>query len=108
MPNVQWPRRVRGNEFEQDFRVLSLRLRTVSLARLQYRPQLGVKRLRAQVKIDEAGPGNLDLLNLVAARQRVEQTCSDIARALFQRLREPHCNIAGKVAVGGVARALDG
>jgi len=66
---------------------------------VQYGPDLGVKRGGAQVEIYETRTSDLDLPYGSVIRQGVNDGCRDLPRALANRFRQPHGNIAREVAV---------
>ena len=69
--------------------------------------QLLLVRLRREMEVDEAGPGDLGPLDQLARRQRVEDRLRQLPRVAARRLRQLQRNVRGEVAVRGVARALD-
>ncbi len=62
---------------------------------------------RTQIKVDETGPCDLDLVDRCAVAERVDNERSDVARALACRFGEAHGDIACEIAVTRVARAFD-
>ena len=59
------------------------------------------------MEVDEAGAGDLGLLDQVAGGQRVEDRLGELPRIAPRRLRELQRHVRGEIAVRGVARALD-
>ena len=79
----------------------------VVLTLLEDRLYFRVKRLGAQVEIDEPGPGDLDLLELVGFRKLFRDGRGDVTRAAPGGLGEPHGQVGGEVPVSDVPGALD-
>ena len=61
---------------------------------------------RREKKIDEAGPGDLDLVHRRTGGQQPHQGLREPARILTRRLGESHGEIAGEIAVLRVAGAV--
>ena len=80
---------------------------SVALARREHRFQLAMKRAVAHVEVDEAGTGDVDLVDEITCRQRVDDRLRDGARVAAHGLRQPHRDIGREVAVTRVARTLD-
>ncbi len=105
--DVQRAGRVSRHKFEQDPGAVSSRLPPVLLAPIENRLHLGVEGRETQVKIDKARPGHLDLVDVAGFRQRLDNTRRNIPRAPLCRFRKPHGNVAGKVAMTGIAGTLN-
>ena len=58
-------------------------------------------------EIDEAGPRDVDLGNLVVGAQPLGDGFSQFARLLAGVFRQHHCGIGRHVAMGQIARRLD-
>ena len=63
---------------------------------------------RAQVEVDKAGAGDLDLVHHRAVAERVDDAGRDVAGTLAGGFCQAHGHVAREVTVTGVARALNG
>ncbi len=70
--------------------------------------ELGVECVRAQEKVDEARARNLDLVDRIAVAERSDDLLRKLTGVTARRFCELHRDIACEIAVGRIARALDG
>jgi hypothetical protein len=80
---------------------------TIVFALVEDRLNFCVKSRRAEVEIDEPGPGNLDLLDLVGVGQLLHDGGSDVTGAAARRLGDPHRNVGCEVSVSGITGAFN-
>ncbi len=80
---------------------------TVVVGLLDDRGGFALVRGRGQVEVDEAGAGDLDLADVLAARQRLDQCLCQCARIAARGLGQQHRGVGGEVAVVAGLRALD-
>ena len=62
---------------------------------------------RRQMEVDESGPGDLDLCDQFAGRQRIDHRLRQLARILARGLRELQRDVGREVAVRRIARTFD-
>ena len=107
MTDMQRPGWIGRNKFEKNLRPFSLWLPSVLRSLPENRLQFSVKGCEAQVKIDEPRPGDFDLRDIGIVRECVDNARRDVARTLARRLCKPHGDVAGKVAMAGIASTLN-
>jgi hypothetical protein len=105
--DVQRAGRVGGDEFDLHGTPGTEIAAAVARARIQHLADHAVVGGGREMEIDEARPGDLDLGDLRGGRQRGDDLVGDVARLGARGLGERHGHIAGEVAVGAVAGALD-
>ncbi len=107
MTDVQGAGRVGRDKFEQNPRVFSGWLAAVRLRLLENRREFGVIGIGAEVKIDEAWPGDFDLVEIAAFAKLIDNFGRDITWTFSRGLRQPHRNVACEVAMTRIARAFE-
>ena len=80
---------------------------TVGRAEREDVRQLLLVRLRRQMEVDEAGPGDLGLLDQLARRQRVENRLRQLARIAARRFCQLQRNVRREIAVRGILGPID-
>jgi hypothetical protein len=105
--DVQRPGRIGGNEFHQHL-LAAAQLRTaIGRAGRQHLADHAGLGGRRQGEIDEAGTGHLGVRHVRRFRQFGQQVPGDVARVLLQAARQLQGDVAGKIAMRGLAGAFE-
>jgi len=104
MANVQWAGWVGRNEFDLYFFALTNLAGTEADATFENRADNVERGVLVNEKIDESRTGNLDLVYMLIIRQGIDQGLRQLARVPACWLRQHHCNVAGEVTMGNIAR----
>jgi len=95
------------DEFDHDLAAAAHLAAAVRLAQRGHRPEFGEPGVFRQAEIDEAGAGDFRAGDQAVHGQGLDNRLRQVARVLAGGLGQAHGNVAGEVAVQGVARALD-
>ena len=112
MPDMQGAGRIGRDKLQQDLRRIFSFLPTVFSPAVQNRIQFCMERARAEIKIDKTRARNFNFGNQGVVAQCLNDAVGNVTRALAGGFRKSHRDIAGKVAMAGVAssfnRGIDG
>ena len=111
MPDMHGAGGIGGHVFHVDRRQTRFRATSVIRPRPERGREDAPEHLRLQGDVDEAGAGDLSRRDVRIAREIGGQRHRELAGRLVMRLRlagVDHGRVDGEVAMGGVARRLDG
>ncbi len=106
MAHVQRAGGVGGDELHQHLAIGTRAIAAVGITQLVDAPHDAGLCIARQEEIDEPGAGDLHLLDGGVLFQCGHDQLGDFARWLARRLGQAHREVAGEVAVGGIARTL--
>ena len=107
MTHMHRPGGIRGDELEIDLAAGAEVRPAVALALLVDADQFLHVHIAREKQIDEAGARDLGLGHERRGRQRPDDAFGDVPRLALRGLGEAHRDVAGKVAMHGIARALE-
>ncbi len=105
--HMERTRGIGGNELQQDALTLSHSAASVARVLVDDAQELFAIRLRREMKVDEAGSGDLHFRNRLARRQGIDDGLGQLPRIAACYLGETHGNVAREVAMQWIARTLD-
>ena len=103
MTHMQWPGGIGRDKLDLDFFTLADLADAEAVATIENGTNHIQYSLLVNEEIDKAGTGNLNLGDMIAWWQRIDQRLRKFARILARRLGQHQRDITGEVTMGSIA-----